>query len=147
MTNNTTVKGYKIDFTNNTIIMNYKFSKQAMIYGTEEYNIRKNILADFPYLKTVVKAGRNQTKPSKTKNLTYENMRGYINVVSPKRASEFEDVIIKSQIEKSPYKYVRDWFTTNILEGKAKDIVINNENNEDKIYTCPLAETTKKVAW
>ena len=31
--NNTTVKGYKIDFTNNTIVMNYKFSKQAMIYG------------------------------------------------------------------------------------------------------------------
>lgn len=143
MTNNTTVKGYKIDFTNNALVMNYKFSKQAMIYGTEEYNIRKNILADYPDMKSVVKAGREQTKPSKTKNLTYENMRGYISVVCPKRRNEFEDVVIVSKIEKSPYKYVRDWFSENILNGESKEIV---SKGADVIYSCPLAEVEKPAA-
>lgn len=45
---NTAVKGYKINFANNTITVNYTFKKASEEYGTAEYEILKNILADFP---------------------------------------------------------------------------------------------------
>lgn len=45
---NTAVKGYKINFTNNTITVNYTFKKASEEYGTAEYDLLKNILADFP---------------------------------------------------------------------------------------------------
>lgn len=35
---NTTIKGYKINFTNNTITVNYTFKKASEEYGTPEYN-------------------------------------------------------------------------------------------------------------
>jgi len=106
------VKGYKIDFKTNTLIMNYKFSKEAMIYGSTEYNLRKAILADFPTMKTVVQSGRTKKTTNKSKRLTYENMKLYISTF-PNREDlmeEFEDVVKQSKVQKSPYKYVRDWF-------------------------------------
>lgn len=45
---NTAVKGYKINFANNTITVNYTFKKASEEYGTAEYELLKNILADFP---------------------------------------------------------------------------------------------------
>ena len=47
---NTAVKGYKINFANNTITVNYTFKKASEEYGTAEYELLKNILADFPFL-------------------------------------------------------------------------------------------------
>ncbi len=41
---NTAVKGYKINFANNTITVNYTFKKASEEYGTAEYEILKNIL-------------------------------------------------------------------------------------------------------
>ena len=110
ITNN--IKGYKINFVNNTLIMNYKFSKQAMVYGSPEYIIRKAILEDFPCLTTVVQSGRVKKTARPTKRLTYANMRTYIGTQknSNDLLEAFEIAILRSKKAKSPYKYVRDWF-------------------------------------
>ena len=50
-------KGYKIDFTSNTLVMNYKFHAASQEYGTPENKLVKEILNDFPALIVVVKAG------------------------------------------------------------------------------------------
>ena len=52
-------KGYKINFATNTLVMNYKFYAASQEYGTDENNLVKAILADFPTLTVVVKAGRD----------------------------------------------------------------------------------------
>ena len=78
---NTAVKGYKINFTNNTITVNYTFKKASEEYGTAEYDLLKNILADFPTMTIIVKSGREKKTASKFKNLTYEKMRTYISVL------------------------------------------------------------------
>lgn len=61
---NTAVKGYKINFTNNTITVNYTFKKASEEYGTAEYELLKNILADFPTMTIIVKSGREKKTAS-----------------------------------------------------------------------------------
>ena len=105
-------KGYKIDFTNNTLVMNYKFHSASQEYGTPENKLVKKILKDFPSLSVVVKAGREVKTPSKNKRLTYANMEKHI--MAYDNATEllevFETVKALSQTVASPYKFVSDWF-------------------------------------
>ena len=107
------VTGYTIDYTANTITMNYKFAAAAAKYGTEEYDILKAVQADYPQMMVVVKAGRTIKTARPTKRLTYKNMEKYIRTYS--NADELLDMfqIVKgrSLAAASPYKYVRDWFT------------------------------------
>ena len=108
------VKGYKINFVNSTITMNYTFAKASAVVGTPEYNIMKEIKADFPELTKIVKTGREIKKARPTANLTYENMEKYISV--QENADEllaiFQKVKTESKTAKSRYKFVRDWFET-----------------------------------
>lgn len=110
---NESVKGYTIDYTENTITMNYKFAAAAAKYGTAEYNTLKAILADYPQMKQVIKAGRTIKTTRPTKRLTYENMKKYMSVYSnaDELLAMFQIVKTRSLPLASPYKYVRDWFT------------------------------------
>ena len=105
--------GYKIDFAKNTITVNYKFAAAINEYGSEAYNIYKDIMKDFPQLRLLVKSGRQQKTPRYNKRFTYENMEKYI-VASCENADEvlqqFEIVKSKKEIIANPYKYVCDWF-------------------------------------
>ena len=106
------IKGYEIDFTTNTLYMNFKFAKAAKEYGTEEYKILQNIRKDLPNIKMVKRAGRNQTTCNASKRLTYNNMQDYIMAqdnYEPLLAS-FILAKIESKCAPSPYAFVRNWF-------------------------------------
>ena len=117
---NKSVKGYTIDYTANTITMNYKFAAAAAKYGTVEYNTLKAILADYPQMKQVIKAGRTIKTARPTKRLTYENMEKYMSVYSnaDELLAKFQTVKKCSLPLASPYKYVRDWFTKQFPDYK-----------------------------
>ena len=104
--------GYKIDFTTNTLTMNYKFHAASQEYGTEENKLVKEILNDFPSLSVVVKAGREVKTPNKNKRLTYANMKKHI--AAYENSAELLDVSdtveALSKSAASPYKFVSDWF-------------------------------------
>lgn len=104
--------GCKIDFTNNTLVMNYKFHSASQEYGTPENKLVKEILSDFPSLTVVVKAGREVKTPSKNKRLTYANMEKHIAAYdnSAELMDVFETVKALSKTAASPYKFVADWF-------------------------------------
>ena len=107
------LKGYKIDFVKNTLTLNYKFADAAFNdYGSPEYRRMKDILADFPQLKVIVEAGRKITTTRKTKRLTYDNMKTYIEQFdnAEELKAMFEKVQLMSKPLASPYKYVQDWF-------------------------------------
>ena len=107
------LKGYKIDFVKNTLTLNYKFADKAFNdYGSPEYRRMKDILADFPQLKVIVEAGRKITTTRKTKRLTYDNMKTYIEQFdnAEELKAMFEKVQLMSKPLASPYKYVQDWF-------------------------------------
>ena len=105
-------EGYKILFSTNTIIMNYKFAAAAAKYGTNEYNILKDIRADFPNMAEVVMSGREKKKARKNSRVTYENMKKHISVYknSEELMNQFELIKAASKPCASPYKYVYDWF-------------------------------------
>ena len=105
-------EGYKILFSENTVIMNYKFAAAAAKYGTKENVLMKSIREDFPGMTEIIVAGCEQTKAKPNTRLTYKNMEQYIR--AHENADELMDVFdtvrMLSAPLASPYKYVCDWF-------------------------------------
>ena len=114
------MKGYKIDFAENTLTMNYTFAAAASIHNTEEYNLLKTIQQDFPGIQIITKSGRTQKKSHQFKRLTYENMEKHISVYeNAKELLEmFQQVKSLSRTAKSPYAYVRQWFEAQFADYK-----------------------------
>ena len=106
------IRGYEIDFTTNTLYMNYKFAEAANIPKSEEYTIVAEIRKDFPKIKIITRSGRNSKTCNANKRLTYKNMQDYIMAqddYEPLLAS-FMLAKIESKCAPSPYAFVRDWF-------------------------------------
>ena len=145
--------GYKIDFTTNTVIMNCTFAIKANEYGSKEYGILKGIREDFPQINVVVKKGREQKKANVNKRLTYDNMRSYISVLdnSEELLEAFDGVVALSVAQKSPYKFVADWFKSQFPNYKEipayKDgqlsVKGSGEENEKKVI---IKEAVLKAA-
>lgn len=112
MANSTNVKGYKIDFITNTVIINYKFAEAAEKYGSPEYKLLQAIKNDMPDITVSVQSGREQKTARYNKRLTYANMENYIKCFDNSEVllERFETVKKMSATLKSPYKFVCDWF-------------------------------------
>lgn len=127
---NNKIKGYKIDFSNNCVYMNYKFATASARYGSEEYKIIQDIKKDFPQMRFVTRSGRKQKTCNANKRLTYWNMERYIRV--QKNADEllvaFEIAKEESKCEDSPYAYVRSWFVQQFPDYKQCKLWKENEN-------------------
>ena len=121
---NDEVTGYKLDFATNTLTVNYKFAKAMSDYGSPEYRRYKAILADFPDLKVIRKAGRTITTTRPTKRLTYENMEIYMGCFenADELTRRFSIVKRRSKALASPYKYVRDWFEAQFPDYKVSAV-------------------------
>ena len=130
------LKGYKIDFAANTLTMNYKFAAAAKQYGSAEYNLIKQIQADFPTISIITRVGRNITTPRPTKRMTYSNMEKYINAYenADELLNMFEMVKKMSAPLKSPYKYVHDWFVMQFPNYKEAPKLM-----ETKLHIIPIA--------
>ena len=128
-------KGYKINFATNTLVMNYKFYAASQEYGTDENNLVKAILADFPTLTVVVKAGRDVKTANKNKRLTYANMEKHISAYenSAELLDVFETVKALSKTAASPYKYVTDWFVVQFPDYKKAPVF-----KEEKLSVPPV---------
>lgn len=105
-------KGYKILFTENTVIMNKKFAAAAAEYGTIENITLYHIRNDFPGMKEVVVSGRECDKAKPNHRLTYKHMEEYIECYenAEELKAVFETVKATSVVLANPYKYVSDWF-------------------------------------
>lgn len=132
---NKKIAGYKIDFANSTITMNYTFASASECPGSEEYTLLKTIRADFPEMKIVVKSGRKTKTAHTNKRLTYANMETYIQCYSnsTELISIFETVKNLSKPLASPYQYVADWFIAQFPNYK------NSPTFKDgKLYVLPV---------
>ena len=89
------------------------FSKNAMIFGTSEYKVWREILHDFPDAKMVTKTiKKNPNKRTSTKNMTYKHMAIYISKQNNAQSLmvEFEKQIALSKVQTNPYRSVLAWF-------------------------------------
>ena len=91
------------------------FSKNAMIFGTPEYKVWREILHDYPEAKMVCKKiKRNTNKRTATKNKTYERMAIYIRQQDNAETlmAEFKRQVALSKVQTNPYRCVLAWFIT-----------------------------------
>lgn len=88
------------------------FSKQAIIFGTPEYKMWKQFVADNEGAEMEIRTVKKNTQSDKyCKNLTYKNMREHIETYNDEELmKEFERVLVRSKVQVNPYKYVVNWF-------------------------------------
>ena len=115
------------------------FAKNAKIYGTEEYKLWREFLAENPGYTMTTKTIKKNPDKRTNKNLKYENMRQFIKEQdnAEELLKEFEREIRMSKVQSNPYGAVLAWFLQKFegydsykeffkeLEDK------NNENNEE----------------
>jgi len=107
----TTQKTIKI-INENTAQVTKTFEKRAKIYGTEEYKLWRKFLSENPNFTIVTKKIKKNSDKETNKNLTYKNMEIYIKEQenADELLKEFEKQKRLSKVQKSPYKYVLEWF-------------------------------------
>ena len=97
-----TANNYKIDFANNTIILNKKFAKEASRdINSEAYRTIHTLRTDYPDFKFVEKAIEKKKGKKTYAKLTFEAMREHIVV----REGESSVILAK-------YDYLMDFYKT-----------------------------------
>ena len=89
------------------------FAKQARIFGTPEYREWRAFLAENPGTEMVTKTiKKKKNKKNDAKNRTYEKMAEYISLQEndEELMKEFEAQKKLSIVQKSPYRFVLNWF-------------------------------------
>ena len=97
----------------NHVLVTKEFAKNAMIFGTSEYKLWREIRQDCPKAEMVTKnIKKNPNKRTATKNMTYERMAIYIREQDNAEALmiEFKKQIALSKVQTNPYRCVLAWF-------------------------------------
>ena len=95
------------------VLVTKMFAKNAMIFGTVEYKMWKEIRLDCPEAEMVTKTiKKNPNKKVETKNMTYENMAMFIREQenAEELLKEMKKQIALSKDQTNPYRYVLAWF-------------------------------------
>ena len=90
-----------------------EFAKNAMIFGTPEYKLWREIKKDCETAEMVLKSiKKNPGKRTSTKNMTYERMAMYIRAQDNAATLmvEFKKQIALSKVQTNPYRSVLAWF-------------------------------------
>ena len=97
----------------NRVQVTREFAKNAMIFGTPEYKMWREIRQDCPEAEMVLKSiKKNPGKRTSTKNMTYERMAMYIRAQDNAATLmvEFKKQIALSKVQTNPYRSVLAWF-------------------------------------
>lgn len=103
---------YNYDVINNTLTLTASFAKQASQLNTPEYKILLQFRRDNPDLKIEMKEVR---KSQNSSSIGFAQMKAFIGQCreADERLKAFERVKALSKVQRSPYKYVKEWFLTN----------------------------------
>ena len=118
------------------------FEKQARIFGTPEYREWRAFLAENPGTEMVTKTiKKKKDKKNDAKNRTYKKMAEYISLQeNDALMKEFEAQKKLSIVQKSPYRFVLNWFLDTFPELKEDE----DKKDEDKATaaeeTAPASE-------
>ena len=142
------IKGYKINYSTNTISLNYKFAKSAQDFGSPEYSLLKQLREELPVMTIVVEAGRKINTTNLKKRLTYDNIEKHINAYSnsTELLENFYRAIELSKPLASPYKYVCDWFYSQFPEyDNPIKSIFNSQTSIELVALPDDSKYTKKA--
>lgn len=123
------------------------FEKQARIFGTPEYREWRAYRQDFPSAQMVTKTIKKaKDKKNDAKNRTYKKMAEYISQQenAADLMKEFEAQKKLSVVQKSPYRFVLDWFLDTFSELKEDED--KKEKDEDKATAAEEAAPASEAA-
>ncbi|MBQ9158940.1 MAG: hypothetical protein IJ136_06425 [Erysipelotrichaceae bacterium] len=106
------MKNIHTDLLTGEITITKSFYKKSTVYGSPEYVELKKTMSENPNFKVVVRSISKKANKRTHRNMTYENMRQFIEVENRDLLPEYERVIAKSVIARSKYHYVLAWFET-----------------------------------
>ena len=97
---------------NNEAVVTKAFQKQARIFGTDEYKLWREVLKENPGVKMVTKSIKKNPDKETYKNLTYANMKKYIETQEDAQEllAEFEVEKKRASVQTNPYRSVLAWF-------------------------------------
>ena len=103
---------YSFDALTNTVTISKDFARKASKLNTPEYKTLLQLRSDNPNLKIVM---RETAKAQNGSGITFKQMEAFIKQCrdSESRIEVYERVKALSRVQRSPYKYVKDWFLTN----------------------------------
>ena len=133
--------GYYLDAANNILYMTAPYEKKSNIYGTTEYKLVCDILAQYPDVQISIQ------KKSRKHTLSYDMMKEFISIMpdSETMLKEFERVQLMSHAYSSAYKYVENWFFKKYPHYG--EFMVKGENDEvkwDVVALYKKAEEEKK---
>ena len=133
------VKGYKVDLITNSVIVNEKFYKSSLIYGTPEYELVKAITSDYPDIE--IRKEKTRNVRNKYRCMTYEGIEAFIARGGFENSEEllnnYELVKKRTFDKKQRYNNVREWFITQFPDYEKLDI---------NHYVTPLTKATQANA-
>jgi len=106
------------------------FAKNASVYGTEEFKLWREYKTIYSEAQMVVKTIKKNPNKKTRRNMTYANMEEFIKTLDNSEAllAQFGIIRQRSQIQKSPYQYVLNWFEAAFANEIAlKDFVEQKE--------------------
>lgn len=86
------------------------FERQARMFGTEEYKLWRAYREDYPAAKMVTKRIKKNPNKRTYRNLTYDNMRLFIEEKNPALLANFESAKKTAKAQQNPYRAVLAWF-------------------------------------
>ena len=138
----------------NEVRVTKAFLKNAVVFGTPEYKLWKEIRLDCPNAVMITKDIKRNPNKRTYRNMTYKNMVAYITVHEGANAenvlAEFEIAKASSAIQQSPYRHVLAWFIKRYPNyDEYKDFIGDVEKRGNEVpsnsKTCvaiPFAEKT-----
>lgn len=103
-----------IEETENAVIaqVTKSFEKNSRVFGTEEYKLWREFKKDCPLAVMTTKRIKKNPEKKTNKNLTYKNMRTFINEQpnADELMKQFEKEIKLSKVQSNPYRAVLAWF-------------------------------------
>ena len=114
-----TMDACKMNHFEKTITMTKKFYNAACVLNTPEYTELMNALKEHPDYEMKIRKIAKATDKKSYRNLNYENMAKFLGGFAKDEdqrkeyLKELEVVKQMSQIQPSPYSYVKSWFLDN----------------------------------
>lgn len=113
---------YTINFEARTITITKKFGKEASEFGTEAFEIMKQLRAEFPDFQFVYKTIQKKENKESFKGLTIDEMKRFIAERSDEELITFEKVVEIASCKQGKYAIVKKWFLDNYKEEYKAEI-------------------------
>lgn len=123
-----------INFEDNTATVTKNFMRKSSTFGSKEYEIMRQFKAENPKIRVSIKPTKKNPDRESYKNLTYKNIKAYINTQdnAAELLKEFETAKAQSGIQSTPYRAVLAWFLSTFPDYDSyKEFFKNRGKNAD----------------